>query len=321
MSSDEPLVTVVMCAYNTRRYVEAAVASVLNQNYQNVELIISDDRSTDGTREWLVENVSKDPRVRMFLQHENVGYVANKNFAISQARGTYVTQCDSDDCIDPDLVAKQIGVTERLSQIKIVACGYHWMDEQGRIIRTVGPAEDTIIYRYDGEAYPFWFPPLLVHRNVYADIGQFTDIFSGIGDDLYWTVRANERYPIYCVRDPLYFFRQTPNSLTKQLNDNRKLISSSLLAELLRQRLETGTDWLGGNNLTAIRQYEESLLRNRSFMAEQYRIWAAKTIDVGQWEAVCPMLRRSLLLNPMSVKLLRTFLYYLRSKLVRTPKS
>jgi glycosyltransferase involved in cell wall biosynthesis len=66
-----------MCSYNAVDYIALAIQSVFDQTYEDWELIISDDMSTDGTREWLQQNLSNNPKVRLFFQEKNLGYVEN----------------------------------------------------------------------------------------------------------------------------------------------------------------------------------------------------------------------------------------------------
>jgi glycosyltransferase involved in cell wall biosynthesis len=311
----KPLVTIVMCAYNTRPYIRQAVSSILQQSYKNIELIISDDRSTDGTWPWLVKHLSSHRQVRLYRQERNIGYVANKNFAMSCATGDFVSQCDSDDFYELTLVEQQIDIIAKHADISMVACGYHIVSNQGRTVRTEACPEDMIFRKYPNRPYPFWFPSILAAREVYDKVGEFSSLFGGVGDDLYWTVKANERYPIYCLSQPLYNYRQLRGSVSRLLDDKRKLTAPGLLTELLRQRLETGTDWIQEENTEAIICYEQGLLNDRKFMAEQYRSWATKSLDFGDISGVLSLLSRAVWLHPLNATLPRTLFYYLRVRL------
>ena len=120
--SDEPLVSVLMCTYNGRDFIEAAVADIVNQTYPNWELIVSDDGSADGTREWLQQ--LGDDRIRVFLQPRNLGYVRNKNFALAQAKGALITQQDQDDRSSPERLERQVTALQEHG-LEIAACGFH----------------------------------------------------------------------------------------------------------------------------------------------------------------------------------------------------
>lgn len=309
-NSSCPLVSVVMCAYNVRAYIEEAVNSILQQTYTNIELIISDDGSTDGTREWLKE-LESHPKVRLYFQDRNLGYVANKNFVISKATGTYITQNDSDDLSDLRRLEKQIAVCKKDPNVKIVATGYHKIDLNGNSYSVNQPPTDMLFTKYSGNEYPFWFPPLLVHREVFDRIGLFTQYFAGMGDDLYWTVKANEQYDIYFLKDDLYAYRYNPNSITNVLNNDRKLIVGKLLSKILEQRKLKGIDWLEENDFESLSLMEAELLNNSKFMAEQYRIWAAKAVDKKDWSLAKKLLKESYKKNALNFDWYRTMVYYL----------
>jgi glycosyltransferase involved in cell wall biosynthesis len=310
MPPTRPTVSVVMCAYNTRPYIEQAVRSVLQQTFECWELIISDDASTDGTREWL-QRLRDHPKVRLFFQPKNIGYVANKNFAFEQASGEYITQNDSDDLSAPDRLEKQLSAISRSPGIRIVGCGYAKVNSQNICYKEVSSNHEILIPEYQGQ-YPFWFPSLLLHREVYQRIGCFSRFFAGIGDDLYWTVRANEIYSILCIPDILYSYRYNPMSITNVLDDDRKLLAPAILKELIRQRQNLGTDWLEQNNLEALRNLEEELRNDTKFMSSQYRIWAAKAIDKKQMKRGRDLLFKAMRLNPWQIENLSTLSYYLR---------
>lgn len=103
------LVSVIMPSYNASRYIGASIDSVLKQTYKNLELLITDDHSTDAeTLELLKQYAEKDKRVRIFLMPENNGAGFARNNSIKEARGRYIAFCDSDDRWFPDKLEKQV---------------------------------------------------------------------------------------------------------------------------------------------------------------------------------------------------------------------
>lgn len=108
-----PRVSVVMTTYNSMRYIQTAVRSILEQSYLNIELIIVDDASDDGTQEFLLDLERSDERVRVILKAENQGTYPSKNTGIMQATGDYIALQDSDDWSHPDRIAKCVDHLER----------------------------------------------------------------------------------------------------------------------------------------------------------------------------------------------------------------
>lgn len=97
MIDQNPLVTVYIPTYNRVELLKRAVKSVQDQTYQNLEIIIVDDCSTDGTHEYLEQLAKEDNRVRYFLKEKNSGACVSRNIAIENATGEFITGLDDDD--------------------------------------------------------------------------------------------------------------------------------------------------------------------------------------------------------------------------------
>lgn len=93
---EKPLVSVVLCTFNGEKYLGAQLDSILRQTYTPIELIISDDASSDGTRD-LLQRYEINPRVKIFYQEKNIGLAKNFAFASSKAKGQYIAYSDQDD--------------------------------------------------------------------------------------------------------------------------------------------------------------------------------------------------------------------------------
>ena len=306
-----PRVSVVMCAYNGMGVIEQAVGDILAQRFDDWECLISDDGSGDGTRDYLAG--LDDPRIRVIVQQRNLGYVRNKNAAIAAARGDMITQQDQDDRSHPERLSRQVGALDR-SGLAIVGCGYRKLDVAGKLRFETGLGRETVIHGYDpARPYPFWFPALLVRREVFAEIGPFDVFFAGaFGDDLYWTAKANERHPILCLPDRLYDYVESVGSITGRAGSNRKLVMGEIIETLLVQRRIRGSDDLEDNQLAALAAIEAELCGNRQLVAEKLRIQAARATDQERFREVPSLLGRAWFLAPFKVATFRTAIYYLR---------
>lgn len=100
------LVSIIMPSWNTGRFIAESIQSVLNQTYQNWELLIVDDCSTDNTDE-IVAGFN-DKRIRYFKNEKNSGAAITRNRAIREARGEWIAFLDSDDLWSPEKLAKQL---------------------------------------------------------------------------------------------------------------------------------------------------------------------------------------------------------------------
>jgi len=99
--ASRPSVSVLMTAYNRADYIAQAIASVLNSTFQNFELVVVDNCSTDDTLDIAREYERADGRVRVFQNESNIGDYPNRNRAAEHARGEYLKYVDSDDLIYP----------------------------------------------------------------------------------------------------------------------------------------------------------------------------------------------------------------------------
>lgn len=124
-----PTVTVVMPLYNTERYVEQAIASVLAQTYEDFELIVVDDGSTDES----VERVRRcrDPRIRLIHQ-DNRGLAGARNSGIRHARGRYIALLDADDAWRPDKLALHVAHLDNRPTVGVSYSQSAFMDDDGR---------------------------------------------------------------------------------------------------------------------------------------------------------------------------------------------
>lgn len=104
MDNKEPFFSIIMPVYNSEKYVEAAVKSVLQQSYEDFELLLVDDSSSDGSYSVCWELAKQDDRIKLLQTKKNGGAAAARNFALQHIQGKYLTFIDSDDTIEPDLL-------------------------------------------------------------------------------------------------------------------------------------------------------------------------------------------------------------------------
>ena len=101
------LVSIIMPSWNTDRFIEESIQSVVDQTYQNWELLIVDDCSTDRTDE-VVKPFLEDPRIKYFKNEKNSGAALTRNYALREASGEWIAFLDSDDLWTPDKLEKQV---------------------------------------------------------------------------------------------------------------------------------------------------------------------------------------------------------------------
>ena len=104
----EEKVDVLLATYNGEKYLKEQIDSILNQTYQNINLIISDDNSNDSTRKILEEYKKIDNRITVYFQNENQGYIKNFEFLLKQVKNPYYMLSDQDDVWLPEKIEKSM---------------------------------------------------------------------------------------------------------------------------------------------------------------------------------------------------------------------
>ncbi len=182
-SSQAPLISVIIPAYNQADYLAAAVHSVLDQTYRNIEVIVVDDGSTDQTAE--IGQSFADPRVRYFHQ-ENRGLSGARNTGIRNARGDYLSYLDSDDLFLPDKLSLLAKVLDATPEVGLVAGQAIPIDESeqkiGKVFDTPLPADPTNLLLGN----PLHVGSVLVRKSCQDEVGFFDETLRSYEDWDMW---------------------------------------------------------------------------------------------------------------------------------------
>lgn len=146
---EKNLVSIIMPSYNTANYIGESINSVLSQTYENWELIIVDDCSTDYTDE-VVKKFLNDKRIKYFRNNKNSGAAISRNKALREAKGRWIAFLDSDDLWVPEKLEKQINLMEKNNH-SFSYTFYEEIDEIGNNlnIRVLGPKKITKFGMYN----------------------------------------------------------------------------------------------------------------------------------------------------------------------------
>jgi len=128
-----PKVSVIIASYNGERFIGEAVGSILGQTWTDLELVVIDDGSTDGTRAILSDIASRDSRLRI-VEKENEGLIATLNRGIAEARGEYIARLDHDDVAVPSRIEKQARFLDGNPDFIGVGCLMQSMTEDGTFV-------------------------------------------------------------------------------------------------------------------------------------------------------------------------------------------
>lgn len=230
-TTEAPLVSVVIPAYNAAPWLSAAVDSVLAQDFQDYELIVVDDGSTDGTPGVLARY---GDRIRS-LRKANGGLSSARNAGIAAARGRYVAFLDADDRWLPGKLAAQVACMEARSEVGFTTTCARLEDEQGHVLGTWPCA------RWTGSFLAHLFASLgdvagsgsaaMVRRELFARAGTFDESLPSLEDvDMWMRLAALTGYA--CVDEPLVVIRRHGASMSR----NRERMRTCALRVLHKNR-------------------------------------------------------------------------------------
>src|SRR5215211_5128611 len=196
-------VSVVIPCYNQARFLGEAIQSVLCQGYTDLEIIVVDDGSNDGTEEVASGYAREDPRVRLIRQ-ENSGLAATRNRGLAEAGGEYVVFLDSDDRLVSG--ALEVGVRDD-PYLELLRC------------------------------CPVYVPAVMYRRSVFDAVGDFDTSYKAAEDyDLYY--RILERFSVYCHDTVVAEIRRHEANMTR----DRTLMLKYNMAALRSQRKRVKKD-------------------------------------------------------------------------------
>lgn len=131
-------VSIIVPVYNTEKYIEKCIKSLLNQNYYNYEIVIINDGSTDNSENVILKYKTENPNIIKYYKKENTGVADTRNFGIEKAQGEYVIFVDSDDCVEKSLLSDLSGYFEE--NIDLIKYKIERVDEKGAKIESIeGP--------------------------------------------------------------------------------------------------------------------------------------------------------------------------------------
>lgn len=134
MLSNKPKVSIGLPVYNGEKYLEEALDSMISQTYQDFELIIADNASTDRTQEICLEYAQRDHRVKYHRNEKNLGAAPNHNLVFHLAKGEYFKWAGHDDKIAPDFLSKCVQVLDRNPDVMMCMPTTSLIDEHGRYL-------------------------------------------------------------------------------------------------------------------------------------------------------------------------------------------
>lgn len=211
-----PLVSVLMAVYNSERYVAQAVESILNQTFQDFELIIVDDGSGDRSLAVLQRYAVNDRRICL-ISRENQGIPRTRNQLLEQASGEFIAVMDSDDVALPNRLAHQVHFLQQHPQVVCVGSAYDVIDAKGRFLTQLPvPLNDDEIQQQALAGHASIFQPCaMMRRAAVLQIGGYDETMPQAEDLDLW-LRLGEMGELANLPEALVQYRLHPKSVSEQ---------------------------------------------------------------------------------------------------------
>ncbi|MDE7224193.1 MAG: glycosyltransferase, partial [Acetatifactor sp.] len=259
-----PLVSVVLPTYNRIGTLPTAIYSVLNQTYDNLELIVMDDGSEDGTKEYL-KNIS-DERLRYKRSDVNLGPSAARNMGARLARGEYLAFQDSDDEWMPDKLDKQMKLMLESGEFSLVYCAFAKY-RNGELLGYT-PSKTLPYEEKYGEMFArLLLTPLIstqtivVKRKLFLEENGFDETLKSY-EDYEFSLRFANKYRIGFVDEALVRVNSSPDGVNKRFAE-RIRTQFFMVREMLEAIRNLGLLW---QKLEGVLAEAESLLCHDIFI-------------------------------------------------------
>lgn len=205
-----PEVSIITACYNTEKFIEDTIKSVINQSYKDWEWIIVDDCSTDGS----VNIIKKytDDRIKLIESKTNKGASEARNLGLEKAKGRYIAFIDSDDVWDLNSLEKRINYL-RNAQEQAVYTSYRRADENLNIVLKDFIAEDNVNYKRMLQNCPV-FISTLVYDTQKSGIIKFPEVHRREDYAMFFDLLKNVKI-IRALKEPLVTYRIRNNSYSR----------------------------------------------------------------------------------------------------------
>jgi glycosyltransferase involved in cell wall biosynthesis len=245
-----PLISVIVPVYNHEKFIGETIKSVIDQTYQNLEMLIVDDCSTDKSWDIIQEWSKKDSRIKTFRNDQNKGLVENWRFLIDQSKGEYIAFLEGDDVFYSENLEKKVAIFKEYSNLGMVYCNFKIIDENGKVLISdnhkkikVKSFKNEIIapevFLFSKSAPLSTYSQITIRRNIVTTIGYPRDfgcqekVF--LPSDWDFNFRIATRSYVYALDDTLMGYRRHSNnnsSKTTQVSNHLRITLNHYICEL-----------------------------------------------------------------------------------------
>ena len=298
------MISVVMPAYNTGKYIGEAIESILNQTFQDFEIIVIDDGSSDNTVDVVMSYMEKDNRIRL-IQNQHGGVSRARNAGVETAKYDWIALLDSDDVALPERLEKQWAAIQNDPEVIVWDTGIKNMGADGQIrpeLKQIAPStkEEFFKKRKEGEVVYVGTTSAIFRRDIGLQVGGFDVRFKNSGDTEFWN-RMGQHGPMLSVQEPLTLYRLHGESLTSKSFEHQFI--NGRFIQLRAKAWAQGKDLLyedyinDYNNQPPLKRF----LRNMNKASRRFYRDASVYISSKNYIKGFTYLGMSLLLNPFLI--------------------
>jgi glycosyltransferase involved in cell wall biosynthesis len=313
-----PKLSIILPVFNAEKYVGKTIQCILEQSFQDFELLIADDGSTDNSRT-IVDSFS-DPRIILSHNQLNLGKTSTVNRLFRQARGSYITIHDADDFSAPNRFAKQINFLDKMPDLVMCGTSFMTIDCNENILEeNVMESDYEKIIQGISTKSQFHGPTMLFRKSI-AD--KLSDLYRAYFNDNYedtdLACRLLDYGPATNLPEKLYYYRILPNSLCRKEVNIRNRNLYKVVVFLRNQRIVNGLDCLMSGEPSTADEYFESV--TEPYKIDNSLINREAAAYFLFWRMYSRAIRESLMAikkQPSILKNWRTLFYCVRKSILR----
>jgi len=263
------LVSIVIPTYNGKKFIRKTIESCLRQTYKNIELIIIDDSSTDGTSEIIKEYASKDSRVIYSRNYKNLKLPASLNNGFRLAKGEYHSWISDDNYYSDTAIETLVTNLQMHKDADLVYSSYSIINESDSIIDKYGVPPESLLFTCAVGAC------FLYRKQIFEDLHGYNENKFRMEDYDFW-LRACKNFKFRYINFPdIYFYRKHPNNLTTGIYSKPDILNrykQDYFQTLLHFFInDIKTDFTNEDVENHVQIFFNSMVQEREFTVDSYK--------------------------------------------------